>query len=415
MVKVSIILTSYNKPDLVGKSIQSILVQTHTDWELFIMDDHSNQETLSAILPFLQDSRITYINSNVKDEDRHKVTRYAYLINQAYEQLTGDYVCYLTDDTEYLPHRLEKMLAYFQENPGKDVVYSRQKAEYYNHDGRHLYYMLLPAEDVLERAANRVDHCSVMHTRRIAEKIRKKHGTYWDDDRAFWFNADAVFWSRLNEFSSFYPISEVLDITRKTPHSYQQLSVNLPDRIPEGTIVKGISPCKYIIEGETRRPLSDAMYDQLYLENIIEIPDPVLFKYREGTPVTWKALHDGLLIKEDDFLYYLQNQKKRRVSQEALRYYWPRKRIIELNHTLSMDIGDPVEYKISETSLLPDGVLFKHNGNYYLSEQNQLCFIQEDIAQNKFFYRMDLAVSLTDKEFTWFEQGNPFVWQLPFK
>ncbi len=43
--KISIILTSYNKPDLVKQAIESVLHQTYSNWELFVMDDHSNEET----------------------------------------------------------------------------------------------------------------------------------------------------------------------------------------------------------------------------------------------------------------------------------------------------------------------------------------------------------------------------------
>ena len=47
MPTVSVILTSYNKPNTVGKAIESVINQTYHDWELFIMDDHSNDEKFS--------------------------------------------------------------------------------------------------------------------------------------------------------------------------------------------------------------------------------------------------------------------------------------------------------------------------------------------------------------------------------
>lgn len=52
MPKVSVIMTSYNKSDYVAKSIKSILAQTFPDFELLIMDDNSNEETLNEIRPF---------------------------------------------------------------------------------------------------------------------------------------------------------------------------------------------------------------------------------------------------------------------------------------------------------------------------------------------------------------------------
>ena len=63
MPKVSIILTSFNKHEYVGKTIRAILDQTYDDFELFIMDDNSNEETLTTIKPFLDDSSFKFFKS----------------------------------------------------------------------------------------------------------------------------------------------------------------------------------------------------------------------------------------------------------------------------------------------------------------------------------------------------------------
>jgi spore maturation protein CgeD len=60
--KVHIILTSYNKPEMVGKAIESVLKQTLSTWELFIMDDASNEDTTAVIHSYLGDNRVHYYN-----------------------------------------------------------------------------------------------------------------------------------------------------------------------------------------------------------------------------------------------------------------------------------------------------------------------------------------------------------------
>lgn len=57
MAKVTVILTSYNKPNTVGAAIESVLSQSFQDWELWIMDDASNEETQQVI-----DSYMLYPN-----------------------------------------------------------------------------------------------------------------------------------------------------------------------------------------------------------------------------------------------------------------------------------------------------------------------------------------------------------------
>ena len=115
-VKVSVILTSYNRPRQVVKAVASVRAQTHSDWELFIVDDNSNDETkavLSAIVAY--EPRCTVIHSGVMHEERAKTTRYATCINLAIPKLTGDLVSYLTDDDIYYPERFQKMVEIFEQ------------------------------------------------------------------------------------------------------------------------------------------------------------------------------------------------------------------------------------------------------------------------------------------------------------
>ena len=42
MVLVSIIIPTNNRKDLLIKAVESILLQTYSNWELFIINDHEN-------------------------------------------------------------------------------------------------------------------------------------------------------------------------------------------------------------------------------------------------------------------------------------------------------------------------------------------------------------------------------------
>ncbi|MEH7191670.1 glycosyltransferase family 2 protein, partial [Bacillus toyonensis] len=168
--KISIILTSYNKPSLINQVIESVLMQTYKEWELFIMDDNSCPETINVIKNYLEDPRITYKNSFIQDDERYKTTRYATLINEALLLTRGDYICYLTDDTIYLPNRLAEMLSYLEKHPEIDVVYSSQSVKYVDYNLQPINEFVREASKILYTAANVVDHCSVMHTRRILLK-----------------------------------------------------------------------------------------------------------------------------------------------------------------------------------------------------------------------------------------------------
>ena len=232
MPKVSVILTSFNKHEYIAKSIQAILDQTYQDFELFIMDDNSNSETLTVIEPFLSDKRVKFFKSNIQTmEERVEKTRYAVLINQALQLAEGEYVTYATDDNVYNRTRLEKMVGYLEQHPKVMVVYSASQTRYLNEMKEVTHSITRPARTISWLAPCMIDHCSVMHRRSILPQIKRVFGSYWDEDHQFYRIGDARFFWRINHFWAFYPINEVLDENYITPKSiHAQLFNDSPNQ-----------------------------------------------------------------------------------------------------------------------------------------------------------------------------------------
>ena len=57
---VSIIMPSWNTGKYIAESIQCVIDQTYSNWELLIVDDCSTDNTDEIVAPFLQDRRIKY-------------------------------------------------------------------------------------------------------------------------------------------------------------------------------------------------------------------------------------------------------------------------------------------------------------------------------------------------------------------
>ncbi|MBT2624979.1 glycosyltransferase family 2 protein [Bacillus sp. ISL-32] len=220
MPKVSVIMTSYNKSDYVAKSIKSILAQTFPDFELLIMDDNSNEETLNEIRPFLEDSRVRFYKSDVSEvKERTEKTRYSALINQAIELAEGEYITYATDDNIYMPDRLKKMAHELDVHPEKDVIYSSSKTYHLNQQQEVVKETVRPANQVMWNAPCAVDHCSVMHRFSVLEKVKDTFGSYWDESPEYYRIGDARFFWRVNHFYPLYPITEELDLNYITDQS----------------------------------------------------------------------------------------------------------------------------------------------------------------------------------------------------
>jgi glycosyltransferase involved in cell wall biosynthesis len=222
-VKVSIIMTSYNKPHFVGKALRAALNQSMGDLELLLMDDNSDAETQRVIRPFLSDPRVRFYRSGVKSvEERAQKTRYSVLINQAIRLSRGEYITYLTDDNIYHPNRLERMSNYLDERPDVQIVYSSSVTRYVDDNGRIVRTVERPATQVTRMAPCIVDHCSVMHRRSILPEVYRRFGAFWDEDPRYYRIGDARFFWRLNQLWPFHPLPEVLDYNYITTVSLHQ-------------------------------------------------------------------------------------------------------------------------------------------------------------------------------------------------
>jgi teichuronic acid biosynthesis glycosyltransferase TuaG len=59
---VSIIMPAYNAEKYIAASIESVLAQTFSDWELIVVDDGSTDSTATVVQEFAtSDPRVRYI------------------------------------------------------------------------------------------------------------------------------------------------------------------------------------------------------------------------------------------------------------------------------------------------------------------------------------------------------------------
>lgn len=215
MPKVTVILTSYNKPGLVGQAIDNVLGQTFQDFELILADDNSDQATRQVLEKYIHQPRVVYLQTDIAEADRYKTCRYATVINLALQKARGQYISYLCDDDIYYPRRLEVMAEYLDEHPDCFIVYGAQRLKWLSGTFIPLK-KIRPTVGLTWEAAGQVDHNSVMHRKICSDKVGG-----WDDDKKYWNSADAVFFNKLNRHWAFYPIEEVLDEHRFHASSVQ--------------------------------------------------------------------------------------------------------------------------------------------------------------------------------------------------
>jgi len=105
---VSIITPCYNSEKYLAETIESVLVQTYTNWEMLIVDDCSKDNSL-GIAQNYKDKRIIV----VKQEESGGAAKAR---NRAIEMSQGEYLAFLDSDDLWLPQKLEKQLRFMKEN-----------------------------------------------------------------------------------------------------------------------------------------------------------------------------------------------------------------------------------------------------------------------------------------------------------
>lgn len=105
---VSIIMPSYNTASYIRETIQSVLDQTYSKWELIIVDDCSSDNT-DDVLSAIHDDRIK-IFRNEKNSGA-AVSR-----NKALREARGQWIAYLDSDDLWMPQKLEKQISFMEKN-----------------------------------------------------------------------------------------------------------------------------------------------------------------------------------------------------------------------------------------------------------------------------------------------------------
>lgn len=108
--KVSVVMALYNTPyKYLKPTIESILNQTFSDFELIIIDDASSKEYKTFLEKF-KDNRIKYFKLEKNSGPGHAR-------NEGIKKAKGEYIAVADSDDVYMPERFETQLTFFKNNP----------------------------------------------------------------------------------------------------------------------------------------------------------------------------------------------------------------------------------------------------------------------------------------------------------
>ncbi len=140
--KISIIIPTYNRRDLIERAVLSVLEQDYHNLEVIIVDDCSTDNT-EEVLKNLTDARIKFI--------KHTQNKGANAArNTGIKAANGGYIAFQDSDDEWMPEKLSKQMKIFEDSDDDNlgIVYTafwkiEEKTKKY-----------IPSKDILKTNGN---------------------------------------------------------------------------------------------------------------------------------------------------------------------------------------------------------------------------------------------------------------------
>lgn len=108
-VLISIVMPAYNAEDLILDSVNSVINQTYTNWELIIIDDGSVDRTVQVVDELTQEDKRIHLLKNIENKGV-AATR-----NKGIKVAMGDWIAFLDSDDLWRKDKLEKQVNYINE------------------------------------------------------------------------------------------------------------------------------------------------------------------------------------------------------------------------------------------------------------------------------------------------------------
>ncbi|MDE6952375.1 MAG: glycosyltransferase [Erysipelotrichales bacterium] len=177
---VSIVTPCYNSENYIFETIESVINQTYSNWEMIIVDDISIDNSIEIIKKYCEkDSRIKYYI--LEEKGGASLAR-----NKAIRESKGKYIAFLDSDDLWKEEKLEKQVKFMEEN-NYDFTYHNY--ELINENSKKINRMRIAPQSITYKRA--LIGCSIgcltaMYNCESIGKVQIKRLDKRNDD-ALWF------------------------------------------------------------------------------------------------------------------------------------------------------------------------------------------------------------------------------------
>ena len=130
MPQVSVVMPTFEQSRLIRRALDSLMAQSLADRELIVIDDGSQDDTARAVLPYLEDARIRYVqllhNQGLGNA-----------LNEGLERARAALLAYLPSDDVLSRDHLQRLVDTMSAHPNAALAYAGVRHHYNRHvEGR---------------------------------------------------------------------------------------------------------------------------------------------------------------------------------------------------------------------------------------------------------------------------------------
>lgn len=206
MSLVNVLMTTYNSAKYVEQSIRSVLNQDLKDFELIIIDDFSEDDTIN-IVNSINDKRIRLYKNKVKGRGS--------ALNYGLEMSDAKFIALNDSDDISVQYRLSRQLDYLKTKSSKNIV----SANFACFRNNKLLYEVKNPESSGEIKSNLAMHCRIMNSGVMYNRGHiLEHGGYENV-----IAEDYLLWLKIMNDTEFYNIQDVLMFVRLDENSLSNI------------------------------------------------------------------------------------------------------------------------------------------------------------------------------------------------
>jgi glycosyltransferase involved in cell wall biosynthesis len=128
MPKVTAIIPTYERSNILRETLDSVLNQNYEDWDVIVVDDNDEEDYRNKVREIVEDLDEEYDNDfrYILNDDGNGP---ASARNKGIENAEGDYIAFLDDDDRWKPKKLEKQMEALKSSEGFDASHTSREMD----------------------------------------------------------------------------------------------------------------------------------------------------------------------------------------------------------------------------------------------------------------------------------------------